>query len=59
MNIISAAKFYLFCLLHPQVLSGKFVLRFAVGAPLTEERHVDAAWKLLQDEATKVLGKMV
>jgi aromatic-L-amino-acid decarboxylase len=41
------------------VLSGKFVLRFAVGAPLTEERHVDAAWKLLRDEATKVLGKMV
>ncbi|XP_062189591.1 tryptophan decarboxylase 2 isoform X4 [Phragmites australis] len=30
------------------VLSGKFVLRFAVGAPLTEEQHVLAAWKLLQ-----------
>ncbi|KAL5196921.1 hypothetical protein ABZP36_000433 [Zizania latifolia] len=40
------------------VLSGKFVLRFAVGAPLTEEQHVDAAWKLLQDEATKLLGSM-
>uniref|UniRef100_J3MKD2 Tyrosine decarboxylase n=1 Tax=Oryza brachyantha TaxID=4533 RepID=J3MKD2_ORYBR len=40
------------------VLSGKFILRFAVGAPLTEERHVDAAWKLLQDEATKVLGNV-
>jgi tyrosine decarboxylase len=39
-----------------QVLSGKFVLRFAVGAPLTEGQHVDAAWKLLQDEATKLLG---
>ncbi|XP_047071867.1 tryptophan decarboxylase 2 isoform X1 [Lolium rigidum] len=38
------------------VLSGKFVLRFAVGAPLTEGQHVDAAWKLLQDEATKLLG---
>ncbi|KAF7032107.1 hypothetical protein CFC21_043321 [Triticum aestivum] len=38
------------------VLSGKFVLRFAVGAPLTEEKHVDAAWKLLQDEASKILG---
>uniref|UniRef100_A0A453G827 Tyrosine decarboxylase 1 n=1 Tax=Aegilops tauschii subsp. strangulata TaxID=200361 RepID=A0A453G827_AEGTS len=36
------------------VLSGKFVLRFAVGAPLTEEKHVDAAWKLLQDEASKI-----
>ncbi|OEL20937.1 Tyrosine decarboxylase 1, partial [Dichanthelium oligosanthes] len=38
------------------VLSGKFVLRFAVGAPLTEEQHVFAAWKLLQDLATKQLG---
>ncbi|XP_044946747.1 tryptophan decarboxylase 2 isoform X1 [Hordeum vulgare subsp. vulgare] len=38
------------------VLAGKFVLRFAVGAPLTEEQHVDAAWKLLQDEATKLSG---
>ncbi|KAE8709363.1 Tyrosine decarboxylase 1 [Hibiscus syriacus] len=28
------------------VLSGKYVLRFAVGAPLTEEKHVNAAWKL-------------
>nr|GMD17224.1 tyrosine decarboxylase 1 [Ipomoea batatas] len=33
------------------VLSGKYVLRFAVGAPLTEERHVLAAWNVLQDEA--------
>ncbi|KQK16481.1 hypothetical protein BRADI_1g28960v3 [Brachypodium distachyon] len=41
------------------VLSGKFVLRFVVGAPLTEEQHVDAAWKLLQDEATKLLGNVV
>ncbi|XP_020096461.1 tyrosine decarboxylase 1 isoform X2 [Ananas comosus] len=37
------------------VLSGKFVLRFAIGAPLTEERHVVAAWKVLQDEATILL----
>lgn len=38
------------------VLSGKFVLRFAVGAPLTEETHVRAAWKILQDEATIILA---
>ncbi|KAF8692733.1 hypothetical protein HU200_039431 [Digitaria exilis] len=37
------------------VLSGKFILRFAVGAPLTEEQHVFAAWKLLQDLASKQL----
>jgi tyrosine decarboxylase len=41
-----------------QVLSGKFVLRFVVGAPLTEERHVDAAWKLLQDEASKLFESL-
>ncbi|KAK2630844.1 hypothetical protein QOZ80_UnG0722340 [Eleusine coracana subsp. coracana] len=40
------------------VLSGKLVLRFVVGAPLTEEHHIIAAWKLLQDEATKLLGSL-
>ncbi|CAH9075445.1 unnamed protein product [Cuscuta epithymum] len=41
------------------VLSHKYVLRFAVGAPLTEERHVVAAWKLLQDGATSLLSKAI
>ncbi|KAJ6728964.1 hypothetical protein OIU85_019937 [Salix viminalis] len=40
------------------VLSGKYILRFAVGAPLTEERHVIAAWKVLQDESTSLLGSL-
>ena len=40
------------------VLSGKYVLRFAVGAPLTEERHVLAAWKLLQEEASALLAPL-
>ncbi|KAI6673489.1 hypothetical protein NL676_001395 [Syzygium grande] len=38
------------------VLSGTYILRFAVGAPLTEERHVNEAWKVLQDEASKLLA---
>ncbi|KAK8951502.1 Tyrosine decarboxylase 1 [Platanthera zijinensis] len=38
------------------VLSGMFVLRLAVGAPLTEERHINEAWKVLQDQATTLLG---
>ncbi|KAJ8747188.1 hypothetical protein K2173_010021 [Erythroxylum novogranatense] len=38
------------------VLSGKYILRFAIGAPLTEERHVAAAWKILQDEASALIG---
>ncbi|KAG8389141.1 hypothetical protein BUALT_Bualt02G0198300 [Buddleja alternifolia] len=37
------------------VLSNKYVLRFAVGAPLTEERHVVAAWKTLQETASDLL----
>ncbi|OVA02291.1 Pyridoxal phosphate-dependent decarboxylase [Macleaya cordata] len=38
------------------VLSGKYILRLVVGAPLTEERHINAAWKVFQDEATVLLG---
>ncbi|URD79298.1 MYB family transcription factor [Musa troglodytarum] len=29
-----------------EVLSGNFILRFAVGAPLTEDRHIKTAWQL-------------
>ncbi|URD79293.1 MYB family transcription factor [Musa troglodytarum] len=28
------------------VLSGNFILRFAVGAPLTEDRHIKTAWQV-------------
>jgi hypothetical protein len=38
-------------------LSGQRVLRFAVGGAQTQERHVRAAWKLLQEAATAVLGQ--
>ncbi|XP_028794640.1 tyrosine decarboxylase 1-like [Neltuma alba] len=38
------------------VLSGKYILRFAVGTPLTGVRHVDAAWQILQDKASSLLG---
>lgn len=37
------------------VLSNKFTLRFVVGAPLTEQRHVSVAWTILQDQATILL----
>lgn len=30
-------------------LNDKFVLRLAVGNPLTQEGHVTAAWELLQE----------
>ncbi|KAL0803102.1 hypothetical protein Bca101_058278 [Brassica carinata] len=38
-------------------LSGKFVLRCAIGAPLTEEKHVKEAWKVIKEEASYLLSK--
>jgi aromatic-L-amino-acid decarboxylase len=37
-------------LTHTKV-GGRYVLRLAIGAPGTEERHVAAAWKLIQTNA--------
>jgi len=41
-------------LTHTRV-RGDYVLRFATGSPATEARHVDAAWRLIQDTATELL----
>ncbi|KAJ0265502.1 hypothetical protein HA466_0017770 [Hirschfeldia incana] len=38
-------------------LSGKIVLRFSIGAPLAEEKHVKEAWKVIQEEASYLLRK--
>ncbi len=35
-------------------LNGRLVLRFAIGNIRTEEKHVRAAWKRLNDEGTKL-----
>ncbi|GJN39702.1 hypothetical protein PR202_gb28837 [Eleusine coracana subsp. coracana] len=37
------------------VVSGKFVLRFAVGSSMQEERHVRSAWELIQKTAGEIL----
>lgn len=37
------------------VLSNTFTLRFVVGAPLTEQQHVSAAWAVLQEQAAILL----
>jgi len=36
------------------VLNGRYTLRFCVGQTHTEERHVRAAWELIQQTAAKV-----
>ena len=36
-------------------LNGKYVIRFSVGSAWTEEKHVDAAYQLILDEARKVI----
>ncbi|CAA7034159.1 unnamed protein product [Microthlaspi erraticum] len=38
-------------------LSGKIVLRCAIGAPLTEEKHVKEAWKVIQEKASYLIHK--
>ncbi|KAG4913285.1 hypothetical protein JHK82_053869 [Glycine max] len=40
------------------VLSGEYILRFAVGAPLTAKRHVNMAWQILQDKATALFESL-
>uniref|UniRef100_A0A5B7ABD0 L-tryptophan decarboxylase n=1 Tax=Davidia involucrata TaxID=16924 RepID=A0A5B7ABD0_DAVIN len=40
---------------HTKV-GGVYMLRFAVGATLTEERHVTAAWELIKEGANAVLN---
>ncbi|KAM0925326.1 hypothetical protein ACQ4PT_004255 [Festuca glaucescens] len=37
---------------------GMYMLRCAVGSTLTEERHVNDAWKVVQDRASAILRKM-
>ncbi|KAE8075820.1 hypothetical protein FH972_014507 [Carpinus fangiana] len=37
------------------IVGGVYLLRFAVGATLTEEHHVVAAWKLIKEGADAVL----
>ncbi|XP_068656821.1 tyrosine/DOPA decarboxylase 2-like [Aristolochia californica] len=38
------------------VVGGVYMIRFAVGATLTEDRHVNFAWKVVQDHADALLG---
>ncbi|XVF42435.1 hypothetical protein PTKIN_Ptkin01aG0362800 [Pterospermum kingtungense] len=33
------------------VVGGVYVIRCAIGTTLTEEHHVDASWKLIQEKA--------
>ena len=42
-----------FFLTHTR-LDGKFTLRLCVGQTNTEQRHVERAWKRIQEEAGKL-----
>ncbi|KAK1375522.1 Tyrosine decarboxylase [Heracleum sosnowskyi] len=39
------------------LLGGVYVIRFAIGATLTYYRHINAAWKVVQDHAGVVLER--
>ncbi len=36
-------------------LRGKYVLRMAIGARMTDERHVREAWELMQEKSSELL----
>ena len=38
-------------------LNGQVVLRFCIGQTNTEEKHVKAAWELVQQTAEKLIEK--
>ena len=38
------------------VVGGVYLIRFAVGGSLTEERHVNLAWQAVQEYADAILG---
>ncbi|MCL7024937.1 hypothetical protein MKW94_006892 [Papaver nudicaule] len=40
------------------VVGGVYMIRFAVGATLTEERHVTGAWKVIQEHTDAILGAL-
>lgn len=42
-------------LISNTVLGGLFTIRFSIGGSRTELRHVDAAWKVIQLQASKLL----
>ncbi|OVA04137.1 Pyridoxal phosphate-dependent decarboxylase [Macleaya cordata] len=37
------------------MIGGMYIIRFPVGATLTEERHVHSTWKLVQEHANTIL----
>ncbi|KAI5671019.1 hypothetical protein M9H77_11383 [Catharanthus roseus] len=43
------------CMSHAMI-GGDFILRFAVGASLTDYRHVDIAWEVIKDHANSLLN---
>ncbi|KAJ8631403.1 hypothetical protein MRB53_024726 [Persea americana] len=40
------------------VVGGTYMIRFAVGATLTEDRHVNLAWKVVKEHADSLVNSM-
>ena len=43
--------------MSPTVVDGVYIIRCAIGATLTEERHVIMAWKVVQEHADALLSR--
>nr|XP_023908710.1 tyrosine decarboxylase 1-like [Quercus suber] len=52
-SINGSGKVYM----SPTVVDGAYIIRCAIGATLTEERHVIMAWKIVQEHADTLLSK--
>lgn len=52
-SINSSGKLYL----THGVVGGTYIIRFVIGASLTHYRHVDIAWKVIQDHANALLNQ--
>ncbi|XP_030972406.1 tyrosine decarboxylase 1-like [Quercus lobata] len=52
-SINGSGKVYM----SPTVVDGAYIIRCAIGATLTEERHVIMAWKIVKEHAATLLSK--
>lgn len=52
-NVNKTGKLYI---VHTE-LKKKYILRFAIGGVFTKESHVRDAWKIIVEEADKLLNK--
>jgi glutamate/tyrosine decarboxylase-like PLP-dependent enzyme len=51
-DINNSREFYL----SHSVIGDQYIIRFSIGSPQTEIRHVESCWKAIQAKATELLA---